>query len=324
MDSNMTENKNCGICQETATDASKTFVTLPCAVNHVFHPECITKWLGCGHTLAAEHIQPGNVIDSTVIAGPCRPNCGGPLLSRSDAEFMINHAHSFSRILMSFGFGEDREAEERRRDRERRELEESRRQAERLAYLQTFREHQAQRFQRELRELRELRDQLADDDLRALRDEFNENELRELRDTLDANVPVPRQQANHPAQAYMPDLMGAFLREVGDLLQFSVRGPAHSQAARPQQQQQNPLQGAVRGYVEQPPRPLPEKEETLLQEAFGPNVMQLPSLFADDEESDSGSFQHWGEMRAALAEIRQETIDNGETANDDDNLYNDS
>ncbi|KAK8089779.1 hypothetical protein PG997_004740 [Apiospora hydei] len=274
MASNTTE--NCGICQENAIDAPATLVTLPCAGHHAFHPDCIKQWLGCGHTLAAEHIQPGSVIDSTVIAGPCKPNCGGPVLSRTDQDFMTNYAPSTTRLLISIARREAREAAERRRDLERQAFEERRHQAalERFQHMfQDFVQRQEQVLQRELREMQELRGQLDDD----------ENEQRELSNTFDTNEhqgqqgqadePVPRQRANHPVRDDIPELMNALSREVRDLLLSSIRRPGHS---RPRGQRTQPQQ-------QEPPQE--QQEESLLLKAFGPNVMELPTIFADSNES---------------------------------------
>ncbi|KAK8139686.1 hypothetical protein PG984_000809 [Apiospora sp. TS-2023a] len=94
MASNMIE--ECGICQVETTNVSVEFVTLPCAGHHAFHPDCIKQWLSgghrrnsncpfcraplrhtCGHALNDQHIQAGKVIDSSVLAGPCRLGCSG-------------------------------------------------------------------------------------------------------------------------------------------------------------------------------------------------------------------------------------------------------
>ncbi|KAK8033069.1 hypothetical protein PG991_002467 [Apiospora marii] len=90
----MTE--TCGICQEETMNVSAEFVTLPCASRHAFHPDCIKPWLSggeerngscpfcrasllhtCGHALAEKYLKAGKVIDSSVLASPCRPRCHG-------------------------------------------------------------------------------------------------------------------------------------------------------------------------------------------------------------------------------------------------------
>ncbi|KAK8048862.1 hypothetical protein PG994_010592 [Apiospora phragmitis] len=126
--------EKCGICQEDTIDVSKEFVTLPCAGHHAFHPDCIKSWLvqapkqdcpfcraslqhSCGHVLAAAHLQPGKVVDSGVLAGPCRPECGGLLpTQRSDREFVNTYAIPFRHALARAGRQEtDRRLEAARR-----------------------------------------------------------------------------------------------------------------------------------------------------------------------------------------------------------------